>query len=178
MPAPEPHDELEDLLADLPIREPSQMLDERINAFLCNPSSDTPPPRSARRRVLRFASVAALLLVAGTVAVVLVVLNQAHPDIGEVGSNTDDNPPAIVEQNADPEPDIVEAAYRFEPEPLRLEWSREISEETRTAPNGKPYTAVLREAIDQRTWYDPQTGTTMQVSTPRKEWVIRHQNPF
>lgn len=169
------HDGIEPMLADLPVREPSRVLDERVMATLDKARRDAAPPRPNRWLLARAGAIAAVLLIGAAITIALLISNQAPDDIDKFASDGA-NPPMPRDTTAPERAD--DAGFRFDPEPIDLRWSRDLGEQRRTAPNGRPYRAVVREVVDQRTWYDPDTGATMQVSTPRQELVIRHQPAF
>ncbi len=156
--------DVEQLLADLPTREPSQLLDHRIATTL-----------SARRRSLgpRLAVAAAVLITSGLGLAAVLKQPTQQPDVD--GTLTQDqgqaDNPAMVESQAHQ----VEPGPRFDIAPVALTWSRDIVDQPRTAPNGRPYRAVVRESVDQRVWIDPETGATFEITTPRRALYVVEQ---
>lgn len=169
MSKPDDFNELEQMLADLPMRQPSQMLDQRIAATLGDAVEET----SRGHRIRRYASVwswaAAVVIAASVVAVVLLLLNQAPSDTGPIAEGNSEGGFALT-------PDTTpETANQPTIQPINLVWSRDANEQLRYTPAGKPYRAVVRQTIDQRVWVDPDTGATMQTTTPREELYIVEQ---
>lgn len=170
MSTPDDFNELEAMLGDLPMRQPSQMLDERVAATLSSSSANgAGHAQVTRRRALAWASAAAVILVAGVVAAVMLVLSHAHPDTGPIA---EDN----AEESMAMSPDVNQADPTMPAiQPVNLVWSRDASDQLRYTPSGKPYRAVVRELIDQRVWVDPDTGAAMQATTPRQALYIVEQ---
>lgn len=177
MSKPDEFDELQSMLADLPTREPSPMLDARIASTL-QLRTGSAEPRANRALVLRVAAIAALVLIAAAVTIALLL---PHPDGPERAADPDRaDVEALAERHeaADTTPTnpIVPAAYR--PEPSHLTWTRDLAEQSRYTPSGQPYRAIIRDAVDQRTWYEPETGVTRQLSLPRQELIVVKQTTF
>ena len=179
--AGDPHDEFEAMIGDLPMREPSRMLDERIAQTLHNE-----PALAGHAAPIRWRYVAALVSAAAGIALGAVLLIDAYtheplPDTTPrlvqedelPGETVDpDNPPSVAPTDqtpTDPAPAI---------EPVHLTWTRDLAQQTRHTPSGRPYQAVVREVVDQRTWHDPETGQTLQVNTPRQEMIVVSQMTF
>lgn len=156
--------EIESMMATLPAREPSQVLDARIASTLDNQTRTTLP----------WLAIAAAVLIAGAVTLVI-LLNpstltpEAHPpvafDRGTVPEDSAGNaPPTLTISNPT--------------ETLDLTWTRDIVEETRYTPAGEPYRAVVREAVDHKAWINTKTGETSQFRVPREELIIIKQTTF
>ena len=149
--------ELEEMLGELPLREPSQMLDVRVASTL----------KTTTRATLPWLAIAAAVLLVGGVTIAI-VFSSASPShnidlpITALPPDQPDNGPAIVSANA-------------LTEPVNLVWTRDVAEEVRYTPAGKPYRAVVRQSVDHRVWFDPETGVTKQITTPREELYIVEQ---
>lgn len=173
---PEQPDSLEAMLNNLPKREPSQMLDERVAATLKRTVDEPQAIPSARVRFLRSAVVAAMVLFTATLAVVFLprLVGQSGTEVapGDTGSN--DHAARLPEHPLGPS--IAPVAYH--PEPIELTWARDVSRQTRYTPTGRPYQALVRELVEQQTWYEPDTGKTMQISVPREELIVTRQMTF
>lgn len=169
----QPND-LESIIATLPLREPSTQLDERIAAMLS--TAATTSPSLAKRRwtstVQFVGSVAALLALAAGTSLVL------WADLGKPS----DPQLAVVEANsAQPQGDRVAPSAVIADrtvEPVNLTWSRDLVDEERRSLLGSPYHAVVREIIEQQTWHDPATDTTVQINVPRHEILLVAEATF
>ncbi|MFN3167967.1 MAG: hypothetical protein ACE37H_12985 [Phycisphaeraceae bacterium] len=179
MSKPDERDDLQSMLADLPTREPSPMLDARIASTL-EERTGSAGPRANRALVLRGAAIAALVVVAAAVAVSIALLpptpdgpeRAADPDRADLGALAE-RPEAADTTPADP---IVATTDR--PEPTHLTWTRDLGEQSRYTPSGQPYRAMIRDTVDQRTWYEPDTGVTRQLSLPTQELIVVKQTTF
>ena len=160
MPTPEDFNELDEMLANLPVREPSQMLDARVASTL----------QATPRSRLPWLAIAAAVLLVGAVTLAI-VFNPAT-------STLDTNPPitALPPDQPDDGPAILPVSASAEP--VNLVWTRDVAEEVRYTPTGKPYRAVIREAVDHQYWTDPDTGAVLQSYTPREELIVIKQMTF
>ncbi|MEM6257331.1 MAG: hypothetical protein AAGI37_03335 [Planctomycetota bacterium] len=159
--------ELEGLLADLPVREPSQMLDTRVASTL---DAATPTPSRSK---LPWLAIAAAVLLVGSVTLLVTTLINPKSDIDLVtGTRLEFDVPEPSDQaNAGP---TIQLATN-QPETVNLTWSRDIAEEVRYTPSGRPYRAVVEQTFDHRIWIDPETGTTLQQTTPSETLYITEQ---
>jgi len=160
MSRPDDFNEIENMLADLPTRKPSAMLDHRVDSTL----------RTSPRPVLPWLAIAAAVLIAGAVTLVI-VFNPATPtpDTGPPVAHDPDTPPA------DTAPMLTVSNPT---EALKLTWTRDVVEETRYTPAGEPYRAVVREAVDHRAWADHESGETGSLCVPREELIVVKQTTF
>ncbi|MEO0474750.1 MAG: hypothetical protein AAF085_02095 [Planctomycetota bacterium] len=162
--------ELEDMLADLPVREPSQMLDARVASTM---NASAPTPSTSRPPWLAIA--AAVLLVASVTVLVSTLLNpKSDIDMG-TGTRLGFDIPEHTNE-ADTAPTIQLATNQ--PEAVNLTWSRDVVDETRYTPAGEPYRAVVREAVDHKAWTDHETGESGQLCVPREELIVVKQTTF
>ena len=165
--------EIEQLLNDLPVREPSRMLDERIAATLGQEQSALATSRRCHAAKWRYAAAAAAVVIAGCVGTLLLVrglptTQQASPELAQPTPPPDQTPAQPDEVPQTP-PVVVNANHD---KPVHLVWTRDLGEQTRYTDTGRPYRAVVRQTIDQRVWVDPETGETVQITTPREELYI------
>ncbi len=172
MSKPEDFNEIEQLLTNLPVREPSQMLDERVTATLRHEQSALAAPGLSQHSVWRLTAIAAAVALAGGVA--LLLLLRDLPPAPDANSR-------LAQPPTQPDADHSRApvlASSHNTGPVHLVWSRDVAEQTRLTPSGRPYRAVVRHTIDQRVWIDPETGATVQTTTPREELYIVEQPVF
>ena len=164
MSTPDDFNEIESMLADLPVREPSQVLDVRVASAL---------NKRTRPALPWLAVAAAALLVAGVT--LAIVFNPTTPA-------PDSSPP--VADGSEVQPDDSPGStppIRVVSNPtkaLNLTWTRDVVEETRYTPTGEPYRAVVREAVDHKAWIDTETGETSQIRVPREELLVVKQTTF
>lgn len=164
MSRPDDFNEIENMLADLPTREPSAMLDHRIDSTL----------RTSPRPVLPWLAIAAAVLIACglTIAVVLGPGSSTPGTDPHIAHQPDGSPDAL--SNEGPTIHAVNAPV----DTLNLLWTRDVAEETRYTPAGEPYRAVVREALDHRAWADPETGESGHLCVPREELIVVKQSTF
>ncbi|MEM9345548.1 MAG: hypothetical protein AAGB26_02910 [Planctomycetota bacterium] len=165
MSTPEGFNELENMLVDLPVREPSQILDARVASTL-----DAAKPPASR---LPWLATAAAILLVGSVTVLLSTLTSTEDGI-DLGTGTRlefDVPEQSNQANDSP---TIQLANN-QPETVNLTWSRDVAEVVRYAPSGRPYRAVVEQTLDHRIWIDPETGTTLQQTTPSETLYIAEQ---
>lgn len=172
--------ELEAILGGLTLRDPSAELDVKIAETLSAPAAavatiqDTAP--LARIGWPKAVAIAAAIGVAAAVGIALLPTGPNGPvtapaDRASLESPGDSPSPATLTA-------VVPAAYRFDPEPINLTWSRDLDRGTLKTESGKQYRTYLREAVDQRVYTDPVNQATMQVNTPRTEWIVEYQPTF
>jgi hypothetical protein len=164
MPTPDDFNEIESMLADLPVREPSQMLDARVAATIDKKTRSTLP----------WLGIAAAVLIAG--AVTLVILFSPAPPAPGANPPVADGSEALPNNAPGDAPPILTVSNPTEA--LNLTWTRDVAEETRYTPTGEPYRAVVREAVDHKAWIDTETGETGQLCVPREELIVVKQTTF
>ena len=172
---PSEYDELEQLIAGLPKRQPSQMLDNRIEATLREANHEA-TPQSSQVLWLRACAVAATVTIAGLIA--WAVFFHTTPPSTETTSRLVEKQrdPSTVTPSENGTPSILTTGNYTEP--YDLTWSRDIGEQQRYTPSGKPYRAVVRETVQQRAWHNPETGETLQFNVPSRELVVIKQSTF
>lgn len=161
MSKPDDFDEIEALLAGLPMREPSQMLDARVASTL----------KESTRAKLPWLAIAAALLLTGavTLAIVFTPVPTVPPPIAGGPSSQPNDAPGSA-------PSILRVSSPTES--LNMTWTRDVAEETRYTTTGQPYRAVVREAVDHKAWIDTETGETGQLRVPREELIVVKQTTF
>lgn len=184
MPTPERDHELEQLLAELPAREPSQMLDERIATTLYQDQSVPSVPGRAGPTEVRRPARAAWLMPMTAVAAAVVIFGLAvwALFLNPAPLRPETNPPVAHDSETLPDGPSSDAPAILivsnPAEALDLTWTRDVVEETRYTPAGEPYRAVVREAVDHKAWIDTQSGETRQLRVPREELIVVKQMTF
>ena len=165
MSAPDEFNEIESMLGDLPVREPSQVLDARVASTL---------DKQTRSALPWLAIAAAVLLISALTLAILFNPAPPSPDANPPVAHDSTAPP--VEPTPDTAPPILMASNPAQA--LDLTWSRDVVEETRYTPAGEPYRAVIREAVDHQAWTNPATGESGHLCLPREEIIVVKQSPF
>lgn len=170
MSRPDDFNELESLLRELPMRQPSQMLGQRVSVALSDAAEELAArPGGIRRHALIWASAAAMVIAASSVTVLMLSRSQPHPDTGPIAQDNRHEQMALTlgPNSASKNQPVIQ--------PINLVWSRDTSDQLLYTPSGKPYRSVVRQTIDQRVWIDPDTGARMQVTKPREELYVVEQ---
>jgi len=165
-------DEFEQALSQLPLREPSPMLDHRIGAALkqaANHPDHAPPTRRWWVGPLAIAAMVALITAIG----LPVYLSNTPATSSPRTVQTTPAPPL-----ENPKTDSGGTGYHFEPQPVNLRWSRDIEMGTMKTASGQPVKTIRRQSVDQEVWVDPERGTTMQTTRPSEKLYVVSQSVF
>lgn len=183
---------MEDALSALKLSEPSAALDQRVaQALHAAPAAqhadpavydEAPLPFTGKSHWLTGLAVAAVLALLAALGLTLYLQGDAATNRpGEVAEETPNNPlpEGLAEHQDTPGPSIVPAGYNFQPEPVKLHWTRDIDEGLLASETGgQPIRAIRRQDVEQEVWVDPERGVTVQITRPTERLVVVKQPTF
>ncbi|MEM9416587.1 MAG: hypothetical protein AAGA29_14095 [Planctomycetota bacterium] len=186
--------ELEAALSSLTLAEPTPLLDARVATAL-RQGADSPAaepadvlpmhaPPAAKSHGLTWLAVAAVIALLAALGVGIYLQGNATPDPGEIAEQTpgpSTTPPdeGLATTDETPLPHITQAGYNFQPEPVKLHWTRDLDEGVLASQTGgQPVRAIRRQDVEQEVWVDSERGVTVQVTRPRERLVLVKQPTF
>ncbi|MFI4861559.1 MAG: hypothetical protein ACIAXF_12870 [Phycisphaerales bacterium JB063] len=185
--------EMEAALSSLPLAQPTPLLDHRVACALRQPdaaptapSADAlplhavPPARSHR---LTWVAVAAVVALLAALCVGLYLEGPATPASHPIAEQAPETPGDPSHPHADTpgestSPQIARAGYTFQPDPMKLHWTRDLDQGLLTSDAGQPVRAIRRQDVEQEVWVDVERGVTVQITRPRERIVVVKQPTF
>ncbi|XAM01149.1 hypothetical protein OT109_07130 [Phycisphaeraceae bacterium D3-23] len=185
--------EMERELSALTIAEPTPLLDHRVAAALRDgaPAPTTEPadvlpmhaPAPVQSHGLTWLAVAAVVALLAALGLGLYIQGTATPTPNEIVDQAPDTPAhphdgGVAEIDETPAPHITQAGYAFEPDPVKLRWTRDLDQGLLTSDAGQPVRAIRRQDVEQEVWIDRERGVTVQITRPTERLVVIKQPTF